>query len=171
MQTPDQGKTLTAEEQLQSLQDLADSYLFLADLLRKQANIEQASQAMLKAIEIEQDLPDHLLCLGESYKQLADDFYVLEDCAQCVQACELGLQIELQLFDEGVLNPNIQESLLFLAEAYAAGQEPVKSNEQLSNILEAFGHENISDEVQIRTLTQVVANLTALEQFEECIQY
>ena len=72
---------------------------------------------------------------------------MLEDCAQCVQACELGLQIELQLFDEGVLNPNIQESLLFLAEAYAAGQEPVKSNEQLSNILEAFGHENISDEV------------------------
>lgn len=126
---------------------------------------------MLKAIEIEQDLPDHLLCLVESYKQLADDFFLLEDYAQCVQACELGLQIELQLFDEGVLNPNIQESLLFLAEAYATGQEPVKSNEQLSNILEAFGHENISDEVQMRTLSQVVANLTSLEQYEECIQY
>lgn len=40
------------------LQELAESYIFLADILRKQANIEQSSQAMLKAIEIEQDLPD-----------------------------------------------------------------------------------------------------------------
>lgn len=81
------------------------------------------------------------------------------------------MQIELQLFDEGVLNNNIQESLLFLAEAYAAAGEPVKSNEQLSNILEAFGHENVSDEVQVRTLSQIVSNLCSLEQFEECIQY
>ena len=49
----------------------------LADLLRKNANIEQASQAMLKAIEIEQDLPDRLPYLVESYKQLAEDYMVL----------------------------------------------------------------------------------------------
>lgn len=69
-------------DKVQGLQELADSYLFLADLLRKQANVEQASQAMLKAIEIEQDLPDRLLCLVESYKQLAEDYMVLQDFEQ-----------------------------------------------------------------------------------------
>ena len=64
-------------EQEQGLLELAESYLFLADLLRKQANIQQASQAMLKAIEIEQDLPGRQLCLVESYKQLAEDYMVL----------------------------------------------------------------------------------------------
>lgn len=37
---------------------------------------------MLKAIEIEQDLPDRLLCLVESYKQLAEDYMVLQDFEQ-----------------------------------------------------------------------------------------
>lgn len=50
---------------------------------------------MLKAIEIEQDMPDRLLCLVESYKQLAEDFLILQDYNQCVQSCELALQIEL----------------------------------------------------------------------------
>jgi hypothetical protein len=32
---------------------------------------------MLKAIEIEQDLPNRLLYLVESYKQLAEDYMIL----------------------------------------------------------------------------------------------
>ena len=48
-----QGDGSRKLDKVQGLQELADSYLFLADLLRKQANVEQASQAMLKAIEIE----------------------------------------------------------------------------------------------------------------------
>lgn len=32
---------------------------------------------MIKAIEIEQDLPDRLLGLVESYKQLAEDYLLL----------------------------------------------------------------------------------------------
>ena len=83
------------------LQELAESYMFLADILRKQANIEQSSQAMLKAIEIEQDLPDRQLCLVESYKQLAEDYLVLQDFEQGIQSAKLALDIELQIYDGG----------------------------------------------------------------------
>lgn len=65
LQSEDIDEDLNMEEKLQEqmekdqgLQELAESYLFLSDLLRKQTNVEQSSQAMLKAIEIEQDLPD-----------------------------------------------------------------------------------------------------------------
>lgn len=102
----------------QGLQELADSYLFLADLLRKQANVEQASQAMLKVIQIEQDLPDRLLCLVESYKLLTEDYMILEDYEQGLQSIELAFQIELQIYDMGVRDSNIQETVVFLAEVY-----------------------------------------------------
>ena len=84
---------------------------------------------MLKAIEIEQDLPDRLLCLVESYKQLAEDYMVLQDFEQGIQSSELALQIELQIYDAGVRDRNIQETLVFLAEAHQFSGEFVKSNE------------------------------------------
>jgi urease gamma subunit len=48
--------------------ELVESYLNLADILRKQANVEQCIQAMLKSVEIEQEIPDRSLSLAESYK-------------------------------------------------------------------------------------------------------
>lgn len=65
----------------------------------------------------------------------------------------------------------MQESLLFISDAYQQAQEPIKSNEHLSNILEAFGNGTVSDEIQERTLRLVIANLAALESYEDCISY
>ena len=90
----------------------------MADILRKQNNIEQSSQAMLKAIEIEQDLPDRQLCLVESYKQLAEDYLLLQDFDQGIQSAKLALDIELQIYDGEAENDNIQETLIFIAEAH-----------------------------------------------------
>jgi len=156
---------------VQGLQELADSYLFLADLLRKQANVEQASQAMLKAIEIEQDLPDRLLCLVESYKQLAEDYMVLQDFEQGIQSSELALQIELQIYDSGVSDRNIQETLVFLAEAHQFSGDFVKSNEQLANILEIFTTSKVEVDMQAKTLKLIITNLQSLENYEEAINY
>ena len=62
---------------------------------------------MLKVIEIEQDLPDRVLCLVESYKQLAEDYMVLQDFEQGIQSSELALQIELQIYEDGICDRNI----------------------------------------------------------------
>lgn len=59
---------LESDTEMQQSVELVESYIHLADLLRKQANIEQSIQSMLKAIEIEQDIPDRQLSLAESYK-------------------------------------------------------------------------------------------------------
>ena len=73
---------------------------------------------MLKAIEIEQDLPDRQLCLVESYKQLAEDYLLLQDFDQGIQSAKLALDIELQIYDGEAENDNIQETLIFIAEAH-----------------------------------------------------
>lgn len=70
---------LESDPEMQQSVELVESYIHLADLLRKQANIEQSIQSMLKAIEIEQDIPDRQLSLAESYKQLAEDYMVIQD--------------------------------------------------------------------------------------------
>lgn len=126
---------------------------------------------MLKAIEIEQDLPDRLLCLVESYKQLAEDYMVLQDFEQGIQSSELALQIELQIYDSGVSDRNIQETLVFLAEAHQFSGDFVKSNEQLSNILEIFTTGKVEVDMQIKALKLVITNLQSLENYEEAINY
>jgi len=117
---------------------------------------------MLKALEIEQDLPDRQLCLVESYKQLAEDYMVLQDFEQGIQSSELALHLELQIYDDGVRDRNIQETLIFLAEAYQYSEQYVKSNEQLSNILEYFQSGDVDVDMQIKTLKLVTVNLQNL---------
>ena len=43
---------------------------------------------------------------------------VLQDFEQGIQSSELALHLELQIYDDGVRDRNIQETLIFLAEAY-----------------------------------------------------
>jgi len=57
---------------------------------------------MLKAIEIEQDLPDQQLGLIESYKLLAEDYLVLQDFEQGIQSSRYALDMELQIFPNQV---------------------------------------------------------------------
>ena len=45
---------------------------------------------------------------------------------------------KLDIYEDGVLDANIQETLIFIAEAYQLNEQYVKSNESLSNILEHF---------------------------------
>ena len=66
---------------------------------------------------------------------------------------------------------NIQETLVFLAEAHQFSGEFVKSNEQLSNILEIFTTGDVDVDMQIKTLKLVITNLQSLENFEEAINY
>ena len=95
--------------------DLVDSYLNLASSLRKQGNIDQCIQAMLKSVEIEHDLPDRQLSLAESYKTLGEDYLTIEDFEQSIQSSQLALQIGLDIYENGVLDINIQETILFIA--------------------------------------------------------
>ena len=62
---------------------------------------------MLKAIEIEQDLPDRLLCLVESYKQLAEDYMVLQDFEQGIQSSELAADRAQFVAEAGVLHQEL----------------------------------------------------------------
>lgn len=66
---------------------------------------------------------------------------------------------------------NIQETLVFLAEAHQFSGEFVKSNEQLSNVLEIFTTGDVDVDMQIKTLKLVITNLQSLENFEEAINY
>ena len=126
---------------------------------------------MLKAIEIEQDLPDRQLGLVESYKQLAEDYLLLEDFDQGIQSAKLALDIELQIYDGEAESENIQETLIFIAEAHQFSGQFVESNEQLSVILEVFTSGNVEIVTQLKVLKLVSTNLQSLENFEEAINY
>jgi len=69
------------------------------------------------------------------------------------------LEIELDIYEDGVLDVNIQETLIFIAEAYQFNEMYVKSNESLSNILEHFDSDALSDEIKLKSLKLVSANL------------
>lgn len=60
---------------------------------------------------------------------------------------------------------------MFLAEAHQFSGEFVKSNEQLSNVLEIFTTGDVDVDMQIKTLKLVITNLQSLENFEEAINY
>jgi hypothetical protein len=60
---------------------------------------------------------------------------VLQDFDQGIQSAQLAIDLELQIYDDGVQNINVQESLLFIAEAYQYSEKYVKSNEKLSILL------------------------------------
>lgn len=60
---------------------------------------------------------------------------------------------------------------MFLAEAYQFSEEYVKSNEQLSVILEVFTTGDVSLEIQVKVLKLIALNLQSLENYEEAINY
>ena len=84
---------------------------------------------------------------------------ILEDYEQGLQSIELAFQIELQIYDMGVRDSNIQETVVFLAEVYQLCEQYVKSNEQLQNILEIFGSGDVEVPMQIKILKSVITNL------------
>ena len=60
---------------------------------------------------------------------------------------------------------------MFLAEAHQFSGDYVKSNEQLSNILEIFTTGKVEVDMQIKALKLVITNLQSLENYEEAINY
>ena len=56
--------------------------------------------------------------MAESYKQLAEDYIIIQDFEQGIESAQLALQIEVEMYEDGVQDPNIQETLIFIAEAY-----------------------------------------------------
>ena len=72
---------------------------------------------------------------------------VLQDFDQGIQSAQLAIDMELQIYDDGVQNINVQESLLFIAEAYQYSEKYVKSNEKLSILLQAFSAGDVSSEI------------------------
>lgn len=58
-----------------------------------------------------------------------------------------------------------------MAEAYQYSQQYVKSNEQLSNILEFFSSGCVEVDMQLKTLKLVTVNLQSLENYQEAINY
>lgn len=96
---------------------------------------------MLKAIAIENKLVDEDASrqagLCESYKQLAEDYELIGDMEQSVQAAELALSLELEIAGEnGVSEPSVQDSLLWLARGYRRLKQFKKSNGLMNNLLE-----------------------------------
>lgn len=79
--------------------------------------------------------------------------------------------MELQIYDDGVYNINVQESLLFIAEAFQYSEKYVKSNEKLSILLQAFASGDVSPEIQLKTIKLVSGNLTSMENWQEAINY
>jgi len=49
------------------------------------------------------------------------------------------------MYEDGILDSNIQDTLVFISDAYQQSGQYIKSNEQLSNILEHFDSEQVSD--------------------------
>jgi hypothetical protein len=77
----------------------------------------------------------------------------------------------MEIYPEQTRDGNVQQTLILMGEAYQFSGEFVKSNENLSLILEVFPLGCVSVETQIKTLKVVIINLQNLESFEEAIKY
>ena len=50
---------------------------------------------------------------------------VIQDFEQGIQSSELALELELEIYQNGVLDSNVQETILFIAEALQYSEEYV----------------------------------------------
>jgi hypothetical protein len=62
------------------------------------------------------------------------------------------------IYEDGVLDTNIQETLLFIAEAYQFSEQYVKSNKSLIKMIEYFDSEIIPNEFKHKTLKLISTN-------------
>ena len=77
---------------------------------------------------------------------------VIQDSEQGIQSAELALQLELDIYENGIGDRNVQETVLFIAEAYQFAEEFKKSNQQLDNIKDIFKTSEVETDIKVKVL-------------------
>ena len=139
---------------------------------------------MLRAISIENRIPNRHLFLIESYKQLADDYMTVNDFSQAIICSQKLIQIEKESQMQTcntIVDSSPFENVLFIAEAYFRLKDYSSSNEELykvlgsqSSVVEAANPddgEQLTNEMMLKTFKMIARNFLHSQNFKEAIKF
>mmetsp|Transcript_15258 Transcript_15258/g.14814 ORF Transcript_15258/g.14814 Transcript_15258/m.14814 type:complete len:117 (-) Transcript_15258:552-902(-) len=93
--------------------------MLLSDMHRELQEFNDSIRYMEEAIQMHKELgeEDDSIDFAQLLKTIADDYLKMEELDKGIEALQKALKIEKAFFG-GILNNSVQETMVFLAEAY-----------------------------------------------------